>query len=73
MKDLQEDVILWLPTHLTEDADAIASVTKANGLIMDFCDRDIALEQVLDEFSTIGISADEFMATLDFNLRLRGI
>lgn len=73
MSDLQESVMLWLPSHMVESEEATNNVTKANGLIMDFCDLDIPLEQVLDEFSAMGISPDEFRETLDFNLRLRGV
>lgn len=73
MNDLSTDVMLWLPSHLVEEVEAVHNVTRANGLIIDFCDRDIGLEQVLDEFSTMGISPDEFRSTLDFNLRRRGI
>lgn len=72
MSNLQESVMLWLPAHLTEDKSAVRNVTQANGLIMDFCDRDICLEQILDEFSTMGIHTDEFIENLDFNLRQRG-
>lgn len=72
MDNLQRDVMLWLPSYLVEDEEAVRDVTYANGLIMDFCDRDIGLEQVLDEFSARGISPDEFIETLDFNLRQRG-
>ena len=73
MNNLSTDVMLWLPSHLVEDGEAVHNVTRANGLIIDFCDRDIGLEQVLDEFSTIGIDVDDFRTALDFNLRQRGI
>lgn len=73
MSELATDVMLWLPTYLVDDSEAVANVTRANGLILDFCDRDVSLEQVLDEMSTIGVSPDQFRETLDFNLRLRGI
>lgn len=73
MRDLATDVMLWLPAHMVENSQATANVTKANGLILDFCDRDVSLEQVLDELLTMGISPDEFRETLDFNLRLKGI
>ena len=73
MNDLSTDVMLWLPAYLVKDQEAVDNVTKANGLIMDFCDCDASLEQVLDEFSTMGVSPDRFRETLDFNLRLRGI
>ena len=72
MDNLARATMLWLPSYMVEDDEAVAEVTKANGLIMDFCDRDIELEQVLDEFSTLGISPDDFRETLDFHLRLRG-
>ena len=73
MNDLSESVMLWLPTYLVEDSEAVHNVTKANGLIIDFCDRDIGLEQVLDEMSTMGINSDSFIENLDFNLRRRGV
>ena len=73
MADLQESVMLWLPSHLVEDDEKVANVTKANGLIMDFCDGDIRLEQALDEMSSMGINPDIFADSLDFNLRLRGV
>lgn len=73
MSDLPESVMLWLPTYLVEDESAVHNVTKANGLIIDFCDRDASLEQVLDEMSTMGINSNSFIECLDFNLRQRGI
>ena len=72
MSDLSADVMLWLPAHLTENRDLVGDVTKANGLIMDFCDRDIELEQLLEEFLTLGFSPDDFRNVLDANLRQRG-
>ena len=73
MSDLSQDVMLWLPTYLVEDKEAVKTVTKANGLIMDFCDLDIGLEQVLDEFSTMKLNPDYLMEDLDFHLRRRGV
>lgn len=73
MSDLYDSVMLWLPAHLVEDREVVDNVTKANGLIMDFCDQDIRLEQVLDEMSTMGINSNNFIETLDFNLRQRGV
>ncbi len=73
MNNLSESIILWLPAHLTEDESAVRDVTQANSLIMDFCDRDISLEQVLDEFSTMGVHTDSFIESLDFSLRQKGV
>ena len=73
MNNLSESIMLWLPAYLTEDTEAIHNVTKANGLIVDFCDRDCNLEQVLDEISTMGINTNTFTENLDFNLRQKGI
>lgn len=70
--DLSESLMLWLPAYLTEDEEAVSNVTKTNGLIMDFCDLDISLEQLLDEMSTMGVGVDNFRENLDFNLRQRG-
>lgn len=72
MNDLAEATMLWLPSYMVEDDEAVANVTQANGLIIDFCDGDIPLEQVLDELQTIGMSADDYRETLDFHLRLMG-
>lgn len=73
MTDLPESVMLWLPSHLVQDEEAVNNVTKANGLIFDFCDRDITLEEVLDEISSMDINPDIFANSLDFQLRLRGV
>lgn len=73
MDNLTTDVMLWLPAYLTEDDESVELVTKANGLILDFCDRDVSLEQVLDELSTMRLSPDAFTHNLDLNLRKRGI
>ena len=63
--------MLWLPSYLTEDEEAMTNVTKANGLLMDFCDCDVSFEQVLDEFSTMDVNVDDFRENLDFYLRQR--
>lgn len=73
MNDLATNVILWLPAYMTEDDESVELVTKANGLILDFCDRDASLEQVLDELSTMRLSPDAFANNLDLVLRKRGI
>ena len=72
MDNLAESVMLWLPSYLIDDEEAISNVTKANGLIMDFGDFDIELEQVLDEFSTMDVDVDNFRENLDFVLRQKG-
>ena len=72
MNDLAKSMMLWLPSYLVEDESAVNNVTRANGLIFDFCNREISLEQVLDEFSSMDVSADEFRETLLFNLEQRG-
>ena len=73
MNNLSDSLLLWLPSYMVEDDEARKVVTTANGLIVDFCDLDIGLEQVLDEFNTIGVSPDQFRENLDFNLRIRGV
>lgn len=62
-------MMLWLPSHMVEDSEAVADVTKANGLILDFCDREICLEQVIDEFSDLGVCVDTYLDDLDLTLR----
>ncbi|MGL5940814.1 MAG: hypothetical protein ACRC2S_10550 [Waterburya sp.] len=70
--DLSESMFLWLPSHMVEDSEAVTDVTKANGLILDFCDQEICLEQVLDEFSTIGVCMDTYLDNLDSTMRRLG-
>jgi hypothetical protein len=72
MSNLSESMMLWLPSYMVEDSEAIADVTKANGLILDFCDREIHLEQVLDEFSDLGVCMDTYLEDLDTNIRRLG-
>ena len=71
MNDLPKSIMLWLPSYLAENEEAVTNVTKANGLIIDFCDRDVSFEQVLDEFSTMNVDVDDFRENLDFYLRQR--
>lgn len=73
MKDLAEATMLWLPSYMVEDDEAVADITQANGLIVDFCDRDISFEQLLDELSTLKVDVDDYRANLDYCLRQRGI
>lgn len=73
MDNLAEATMLWLPSYMIDDDDAVADVTKANGLIIDFCDLDISLEQLLDELAVLSVDVDSYRASLDFNLRQRGV
>lgn len=69
---LSESMFLWLPSHLTEDTEAIQNITNANGLILDFCEQEISLEQVCDEFSAINVDMDDYLSNLDSSLRRLG-
>jgi hypothetical protein len=73
MTNLSESMMLWLPSYMVEDDEAVEDVTKANGLLLDFCDREIGLEQVCDEFSTIGVDMDAYLNDLDTSLRRLGV
>jgi hypothetical protein len=57
---------------MVEDPEAVEDVTKANGLILDFCDHEIGFEQVLDEFSTIGVDMNSYLDDLDSAMRRLG-
>jgi hypothetical protein len=57
---------------MVEDDEAVADVTKANGLILDFCDGEISLEQIVDEFSDLGVHTDTYLDDLDLTLRRLG-
>jgi hypothetical protein len=70
--NLSECMFLWLPSHMVEDPEAVEDVTKANGLILDFCDSEVSFEQVLDEFSTIGVDMDDYLSDLDLTMRRLG-
>lgn len=72
MSNTLQPMMLWLPSHMVEDEQAVTDITNANGLIMDFCDQEIGLEQVLDEFSTIGVDMDDYLNNFDTALRRMG-
>lgn len=73
MKDLAEATMLWLPSYMAEDDEAVASVTQANGLIIDWCDGEIGFEQFLDELWTVDVDVDDYVASLDYYLKQRGV
>jgi hypothetical protein len=70
--NLSESMLLWLPSYLVEDSEAVQEMTSANGLILDFCQQEISLEQVCDEFSTIGVDMDDYLNRLDSTLHRLG-
>jgi hypothetical protein len=72
MTNLSESMMLWLPSYMVEDDEAVKDVTQANGLILDFCDGEISFEQIVDEFSTIGVCTDTYLVDLDSTLRRLG-
>ncbi len=72
MTNLSQSMMLWLPSYMVEDDEAVADVTKANGLILDFGDGEISLEQIVDEFSDLGVHTDSYLDDLDLTLRRLG-
>ncbi len=73
MSILQEPMMLWLPSWMVEEVpEAVKNITKANGLVMDYLDRDIPIEQMLDEFNDIGVDLDDYADNLEATLRRLG-
>lgn len=65
--------MLWLPSHMVEDdTEAIETVSTANGLIFDFMDGDICLEQALDEMNDCHVDVDHFLDDLELSIRQHG-
>ena len=71
---LIESSLLWLPIHLIEDdtTEAITENTKSNGIILDFLDGEIGLEETIDHLNDCHIDIDNYLRTLDSNLRSLG-
>lgn len=72
MANLSESMMLWLPSYMVEDDEAVEDVTKANGLILDFCSQEICLEQVIDELSDLDVHTDTYLDDLDLTLTRLG-
>lgn len=65
--------MLWLPSHMVEDdPEAVETVTSANGIILDFCDGNISLEQVLDELNDHHVDMDDYLDNFEQSLHRFG-
>lgn len=69
---LQKPMMLWLPSYMVDDEEAVEDITKANGLVVDYLDGDICIEQMLDEFNDIGVDLDDYEKKLETTLRRLG-
>lgn len=70
----EESMLLWLPSYLVEenDTETIANVTKANGAILDFLDGELTLAQMLEIVDDLDTDVDDYLKSLDSNLRQFG-
>lgn len=68
MDDFQESIMLWLPSYMVEDEEAVTNVTIANGLVMDLIDGDATLEEVYDNLSDIGVDLNGYTKNLEIAL-----
>lgn len=70
MSKFNEAVMLWLPAHLvSEDPEAVKTVTTANGVILNFCDGEIGFEQTLDELNDHHVDVDSYLEDFEQSLR----
>lgn len=64
---LQESMLLWIPgtsESLEESDDLNSKVTAANGAVIDFCDRQISLDELLQIVEFYGGNVDNYRADL---------
>jgi hypothetical protein len=73
--NLQESMLLWIPPNLEsqEEWDVRAKeVTQANGAVLDFCDRVITLDEMLQTVEFYGADVDLYLYDLAETVRILG-
>jgi len=74
---LQDSMLLWLPSSEyecdSEFSHHASVVERANGAVIDFCDREISMSDLLDTIEFWGADVDDYRVSLDANLRALGI
>ena len=75
MFNFQESLLLWIPTKSeseSESEELSRLVTAANGAVLDFVDRIISLDDMLQSIEYYGADVDEYLEDLSEIVRIFG-
>lgn len=68
-------MLLWIPPSSESEAesdDLTTKVTLANGAVLDFCDRLISLDELLQTVEHYGADVDQYVTDLAHSIHLLG-
>ena len=72
--NLQGSMLLWIPEVESEEEweTRASEATQANGAVMDFCDRVITLDEMLQSIEHYGANIDNYLVDLAATVRAFG-